>query len=203
MSAQHAPPDPHEWVDDRERDGDTDHDPHGIVPDDFTDAWNADSIPEALRKAEAAPSSTATYDRYQCPDCESVQVAAKSEKWASEQREAGAYKCLDCGSHFGEPLRPETEQQTLRDVKRAAASSDPESLGVATPSAPSLDAATCAEWRRAVRGEARALDVIDGTPRHDTRRWHLTGRCDCEHDEPALTFNRNADAVPGVWEVRE
>lgn len=201
MSAQHAPPDPDEWVDDR--DLGTDHDPHGIVPDDFCDAWDADSIPEALRKAEAAPSSTATYDRYQCPECESVQVASKSEKWASEQRAAGAYKCLDCGSHFAEPLRPDTEQQTLRDVKRAAASSDPESLGVDAPSAPDLDAATCAAWRRAVRGESSAAAVIDGSPSHDTRRWHLTGRCDCDHDEPALVYNYQDAGAGGVWEVRD
>ncbi|WPH59251.1 hypothetical protein AFNJKBDN_CDS0034 [Halorubrum virus V_ICIS4] len=199
MSAQHAPPE--RWVDDRDLGDATDHDPHGIVPDGFCDDWNADSIPAALRKAEAAPSSTATYDRYQCPDCESVQVAAKSEKWASEQRAAGAYKCLDCGSHFAEPLTPDFEQATFRDVKRDAAGRDPESLGVERPAAPSIPDERCARWRRAVRGEPNAGDVIDGSPRHSTRRWHLTGRCDCDHDEPALTFARNGQT--GVWEVRD
>lgn len=118
MSAQHAPHDASEWVDDRERDAAAD--PHGIVPDGFVQAWGGTSIADALGRAEAAPSSTPTLDRGVCPDCESEQVAPKAPKWDSQQRETGAYHCLECGAHFDAPADADAapgEQTTLPGVR--------------------------------------------------------------------------------------
>jgi hypothetical protein len=119
MSAQHAPPDPAAWVDDRDTDP-TDHDPHGIVPDGFVQAWGGTSIPDALRRAEAAPSSTPTLDRGVCPACESQQVSPKAGTYDSDQRQSGAYKCLECGAHFDSPADAADapgEQATLPGVR--------------------------------------------------------------------------------------
>jgi predicted RNA-binding Zn-ribbon protein involved in translation (DUF1610 family) len=98
MSATHAPADA-----DAPDDDDTDHDPYGIVPEGFCAAWGADSIPEALRRAEQAPSTTVASDRGYCPDCGSVRIAEKpSDNTAQRRRED--YECHHCGAHFDQPV---------------------------------------------------------------------------------------------------
>jgi len=109
-----------EWIDDRDR---PDHDPHGIVPDDFCRVWGAATIPEALAIAERAASSTPHADLQRCPDCESVKVYRKCQSMEMSTQKDEAYKCDSCGSHFDSPLQPRErevpgEQATFREVFR-------------------------------------------------------------------------------------
>jgi hypothetical protein len=84
MSAKHAPhsdaPDP--------------VDPYGIVPDSFTDDWNADSIAEALAKAEAAPSTTDPRAQQRCPDCLAARLTPLPDDRGAD------WACTEChGRH--------------------------------------------------------------------------------------------------------
>jgi len=91
-----------------------------IAPDDFVQSWRGTSFRDALRKAEAAPTSTPTIDRGACPACGSAQVTPKSGKYDSEQRAEGAYKCLECGHHCDAPADADDapgEQATLPGVR--------------------------------------------------------------------------------------
>ena len=91
-----------------------------IAPDDFVSRWGGRSFRHAFRLAEAAPSSTPTIDRGACPQCGSAQLAPKAAKYDSEQREDGAYKCLECGAHVEAPADADDapgEQATLPGVR--------------------------------------------------------------------------------------
>lgn len=77
-------------------------DPHGIVPEDFVDAYDADSIPEALANAEQAPSTTAREDMGQCPACRSVRLSPKPGLDSQHDR-AGTLVCTSCRAHLGVP----------------------------------------------------------------------------------------------------
>jgi hypothetical protein len=77
-------------------------DPHGIVPEDFVDAYDADSIPEALANAEQAPSTTAREDMGQCPACRSVRLSPKPGLDSQHDR-AGTLVCTGCRAHLGVP----------------------------------------------------------------------------------------------------
>jgi len=72
MSAKHAP----------HSDAPAPADPYGIVPDSFVDDWDADSIAEALAKAEAAPSTTDPRAQQRCPDC----LGARFRRCAAPRR---------------------------------------------------------------------------------------------------------------------
>lgn len=78
MSAQHAPHD--------DADAPAAVDPYGIVPDSFTDDWDAETIPQALAKAEAAPSTTDPRAQQRCPDCLAARLTplpdARGADWA-------------------------------------------------------------------------------------------------------------------------
>jgi ribosomal protein L37AE/L43A len=83
MSAQHAPHD--------DAAAPAPADPYGIVPDSFTDDWGADSIPEALAKAEAAPSTTDPRAQQRCPDCLAARLTPLTEEYSS-----GEWACTEC-----------------------------------------------------------------------------------------------------------
>lgn len=91
MSAQHASadgPDPAN---------------HPIIPDDFCEAWDADTVADALRAAEDAPSTTDHEDMTRCPECLSVRIHWKGENGCAHQREPDR-KCVNCGAHFDHAL---------------------------------------------------------------------------------------------------
>ena len=109
-----------DFVDDRAPDG---HDPYDIVPDGFVDAYDATSIPEALRKAEQAPSRTPTDEMRRCPnpECHSVRIRIKPGDPDRAQRRAGDYTCAECSTHFDTPAPSreacrDHEQATLDEV---------------------------------------------------------------------------------------
>ena len=109
-----------DFVDDR---APVDHDPYDIVPDGFCEAYGATSIPEALRKAEQAPSRTPTDEMRRCPneDCLSVRIRIKPGDPERKQRREGAYTCAECSTHFETPAPSreacrDHEQATLDEV---------------------------------------------------------------------------------------
>jgi len=86
-----------------------------IIPDDFVDAYDADSIPEALRHAEQAPAHDAadTEDR-ECPRCSSVRIKRKTGA-DSQQTHATDFVCTHCRTHFDDPEHPETADIVFSD----------------------------------------------------------------------------------------
>jgi uncharacterized protein with PIN domain len=77
---------------------------HPIIPDSFVDDYNADSVAEALRKAELRPSTTPDEERKRCPNCGALGVMPKSAKMKDyDCRKEGNYKCDRCFSHFDDP----------------------------------------------------------------------------------------------------
>jgi len=84
-------------------------DPHGIVPDSFLDDWDADSIREAMRKAESAPSTSNQYAMGRCPCCGSTAIVRKGDV-EMEHKEDTEFGCADCsGCHFDEPAPTDIE----------------------------------------------------------------------------------------------
>jgi len=84
MSAKHAP----------HRDATDPHDPYGIVPDDFCENWNASSIPAALAKAEAAPSTTDPRAQQRCPNCLAARLTPLPDDRGAD------WACTEChGRH--------------------------------------------------------------------------------------------------------
>jgi len=113
-------PDPAEFVDDRDT---GEIDPYDIVPDTFCRDWRATSIPEALRTAERAPSTTGATEQQRCPECASIRIRRKSDAVEMAHKRPEAYTCLACGAHFDEPdaaveASRAGEQATLREVTR-------------------------------------------------------------------------------------
>ena len=79
-----------------------------IVPDEFLDAYDTNDVSEALRKAEKAPSSTPHENMRRCPYCNSVKVRQKTESFAARpSRKPEDHKCVECGEHFDNPIRPD------------------------------------------------------------------------------------------------
>jgi len=88
-----------EWVDDRH----LDVDPYDIVPTGFKQVWgNANSLAQAFRNAEAAPSSTEGGEQRRCSHCESVCVVEKKQR-GIEHAKSQQYRCSECGEHFSDP----------------------------------------------------------------------------------------------------
>jgi transposase-like protein len=99
-----------------------DNDPYGVVPDGFCRAWNATSIPEALRKAEKAPSTTPQSVEDKCPECGSCQVRAKQGNVTLGQKDQKIdtqYQCNGCGTHFDNTEDTPGRQVTLWDAARS------------------------------------------------------------------------------------
>jgi len=83
-------------------------DPHGIIPDSFLADWQADSIREAMRKAEAAPSTSDLTTRKRCPACGSTAWFEKGDVEMDHKRPEPNC-CSDCGEHFNEPAPSKQE----------------------------------------------------------------------------------------------
>jgi len=94
------------------------HDPHGIVPDGFLDAYNAETIPEALDKAERAPSTTNPHTQPRCPDCGSIKCIPKPGHREIPDKLDTNFSCGECGSHFDE-----RKPSRLEELKQRAAES--------------------------------------------------------------------------------
>ena len=101
MSTDHATPD---------ADAPDTHDPYGIVPDSFTDDWDADTIPAALAKAEAAPSTTDPAAQRRCTECLAARLTPLSDELS-----AHSWECTECDARIDAALPP------LRDATRTAA----------------------------------------------------------------------------------
>jgi ribosomal protein L37AE/L43A len=75
------------------------HDPYGIVPEGFTDAWDADSIPQALKNAESAPSTTDPREQQRCPHCLAARLTPLTADYTSDE-----WECTQCNRRFATPL---------------------------------------------------------------------------------------------------
>lgn len=74
------------------------------IPDGFVDAYDADTVAEALRLAEADTSITRTTARRRCSQCGSCKIARK-DGFRIEHRKDPDWHCEHCGAHFSTPLR--------------------------------------------------------------------------------------------------
>ena len=80
-------------------------DPHGVIPETFRERYgDLETVADALRRAEARPSSTADDERSCCPECYSVAITPKSESVYSQPLRKGDWECNECHTHFDEPL---------------------------------------------------------------------------------------------------
>lgn len=80
-----------------------DVDPYGILDDlSFLDDWDADTVEEALRKSEEAPSTTPESEFDRCPFCDSIRVRTKRQNRSMSHRRPEKYKCTN-GHHFDKP----------------------------------------------------------------------------------------------------
>ena len=109
MSAKRHPP-----TDDRT----LDRDPHGIIPDGFLDAYGASTIPEALRKAERAPSTTNPHTQPRCPDCGSIKCIPKPGHHELYAKKDTKFSCGECGHHFDQPAPSKLEAAKQRAAER-------------------------------------------------------------------------------------
>jgi len=91
-------------------------DPYGIIPEGFLAAYNASSIPEALRKAERAPSTTNPFEQRRCPACGSTKVIPKTGHREMPQKRETEFKCGECPTHFDSP-----RDSKLAEAKQRAA----------------------------------------------------------------------------------
>jgi len=81
-------------------------DPHGITTEQFRERYgDSPTLRDALRRAEARPSSTPESEQKRCAWCGSTQVSAKQSKSNHSQRHDGDFKCRrqGCRRHFDKP----------------------------------------------------------------------------------------------------
>jgi len=125
MSAQHAPHEASEWVDDREITRvPADAPIRRIAPDDFVARSSEQTFRAALRKLERETSRRESqYPR--CPACGSINIRRKSTHAVVTRQVDAKYRCAKqgCREHFDEPDPPAAEaapgeQATLREVTR-------------------------------------------------------------------------------------
>ena len=109
MSAKRHPP-----TDNPNRD----RDPHDIIPDGFLEAYGASTIPEALRKAERAPSTTNPHTQPRCPDCGSIKCIPKPGHHELDAKKDTDWKCGECGSHFDDRAPSKLEAAKQRAAER-------------------------------------------------------------------------------------
>lgn len=78
---------------------------HSILPDDIDD-------PEAfLEQQLRAPSTTPREERPSCPNCGSVAIARRGDKFMSQSHLDDAYlKCKTCKETFPYPTRGEADE---------------------------------------------------------------------------------------------
>jgi transposase-like protein len=80
-------------------------DPHGIVPDSFLEQYpEADSIADALRKAEQETTSSNHYRQPRCPreQCRSLKIQLKTGVGERPDEKDTQYRCNECGHHFSQ-----------------------------------------------------------------------------------------------------
>jgi len=85
-------------------------DPHGILDDlTFVDDYDAETVAEALRKAEQAPSTTPESELQSecCPYCGSTRIKEKRKKNAMSHRRPEDYRCTNA-HHFDNPANQTT-----------------------------------------------------------------------------------------------
>jgi len=124
MSAQHAPHDAAEWVDDREIERvPADAPIRRIAPDDFVARSSEQTFRAALRKLERETSRRESqYPR--CPACGSINIRKKVVEVQAGNLINSTYRCAKqgCREHFDEPDPPRDaaikgEQATLPGVR--------------------------------------------------------------------------------------
>jgi len=89
-------------------DGDP-RDPYGILPggpDAFCEEWGADTVAEALTKAEEMPSTTPAADMRRCRVCGSRKLRKKKANYKVEHMKAESFRCEECGTHQDDPAPP-------------------------------------------------------------------------------------------------
>jgi DNA-binding transcriptional regulator YiaG len=90
-------------------------DPFDIVPDDFTDAWDASSIPDALERAERGKSTTPASDQPRCPVCKSIRIKTKTATVKQSNQIDTPYRCIN-SHHFRTPLEPASQDDVVSDI---------------------------------------------------------------------------------------
>jgi len=110
MSAKRQPP-----TDDQPH---REHDPHDIIPDGFLEAYGASTIPEALDKAERAPSTTNPHTQPRCPDCGSIKCIPKPGHRELPAKLDTNFSCGECGHHFDEPAPSKLDELKQRAAER-------------------------------------------------------------------------------------
>jgi DNA-directed RNA polymerase subunit RPC12/RpoP len=75
------------------------------IPQAFIEGFEGDTIPEKLRAAERAPSTTGASERGACERCGSVRVHKKTG-FDSQHEVDRPYRCTNCGAHIEELVPP-------------------------------------------------------------------------------------------------
>ena len=95
-----------------------DRDPHDIIPDGFLAAYGASTIPEALDKAERAPSTTNPHTQPRCPDCGSIKCIPKPGHHEMDAKKDTKFSCGECGHHFDQPAPSKLKAAKQRAAER-------------------------------------------------------------------------------------
>ena len=144
-------------------------DPHGIVPDGFTEAWGAVTIPGALEIAERAPGTNPDASFRRCPECRSKSVYKKDDSFEIETKRPGAFKCRVCNHHFDNPLAPlEDRPIEILWAWFADDQQDPEYMFETSEGVPDEEIETDFEWcnARGLKDPANRRPVQAGLPEH-------------------------------------
>jgi hypothetical protein len=75
------------------------------IPAAFVEAFPGTTIPEKLRAAERAPSTTGASERGACCRCGSVRVHKKTG-YDDQIGDERPYRCTNCGAHVEELVAP-------------------------------------------------------------------------------------------------
>ena len=73
-----------------------------IAPDDFVARSSAQTFREALLEADRAM-ATSERELPRCPDCDSITIRRKRDRFDIETKIDTAYKCRVCNAPFDEP----------------------------------------------------------------------------------------------------
>jgi DNA-directed RNA polymerase subunit RPC12/RpoP len=86
------------------------------IPEGFVAAYPAaDTVAEALRRAEQAPAHDAdTVEHAECPRCSSRRLSPKSSGTQDTKLTEG-YVCETCRTHVSDPEHPETAEIVFSD----------------------------------------------------------------------------------------
>ena len=174
-------------------------DPHGLIPEEFREEYgDCETVADALRKVECAPSTTPADDRPRCPECGSSQVSVKPSTIGDHpERRDGRFRCAKqgCRVHFDQPADesaiPMTDDRTnpfdwiddddQHDADERTAL-DPPLAGIDRETAVEVAVRLREPWRDAEGPSyteiARYLPFADSWVGHRVREWR-----DGEHRE--------------------